>query len=182
MLDSDFSLEDDATVAWLSIPGGPSVDTMFLDLIVPRSAMAGFSGRYPRIAGDIENIMSVESLAKPASTLTKLALMGTFLSQSMKISEERSLGLTSSERRILNKSLGYSGSSAKEVAEDGADASGLNRLAEIGVSGSGDGESIAAEPAGCGLGVGSEIPKVGLVSCCWDGLECLERHMLRGES
>jgi hypothetical protein len=147
---ADFSFEHGPTTAWLSAPGGPSVDMIFLDLIVPRSVIAGLSGRYPRIAGEIENITSVESLAKLASTLTRLALMGTFLSQSTKISAESSLSLTSSERRILNRSLGYSGSSANDVAEEGADVLGLNKLDEPGVPGSEDGESNTAELVGCG--------------------------------
>jgi hypothetical protein len=95
---------------------------MFWDLIVPRSVIAGLSGRYPKIAGSIETISSVESLAKPASTLTKLALMGTCFSQSRKFSGEKSLALTSSEIRMLNRSLGYSESSPSEVVEDDADA------------------------------------------------------------
>jgi hypothetical protein len=94
---------------------------IFLDLIVPRSVIAGFSGRYPRMAGSMENITSVESLAKPASTLTRLALIGNLFSQSKKISEDNSFAFTSSEIRMLNKSLGYSGISDNEVVEDEAD-------------------------------------------------------------
>jgi len=95
-----------------------TIAMIFLDLIVPRSVIAVFSGRYPKIAGRIDNISRVESLANPASTLTRLVLIGIFFSQSKKISGEKSLALTSSETRMLNKSLGYSGRSDSEVVEE----------------------------------------------------------------
>ena len=94
---------------------------MFWDFMVPRSVIAGFSGRYPRMAGSIENITNVESLAKPASTLTRLTLIGIFFSQSKKISVDSSLDLTSSKIRMLSRSLGYSGRSNSEVVEDATD-------------------------------------------------------------
>ncbi len=94
---------------------------MFLDLMVPRSVMAGFSGRYPSMAGSIENITNVEPLAKPASTLTRLTLIGIFFSQSKKISVDNSLALTSSTIRMLSRSLGYSGRSNSEVVDDVVD-------------------------------------------------------------
>ena len=93
---------------------------MFLDFMVPRSVIAGFSGRYPRRAGSIENITNVESLAKPASTLTRLTLIGIFFSQSRKISVDNSLALTSSKIRMLSRSLGYSGRSNGELVNDAA--------------------------------------------------------------
>jgi len=131
----------------------------FLDLIVPRSVIAGRSGRYARIAGHIENITRVESLAKPASTLTRLAGMGTVLSQSTKRSTEKSLGLTSSETRMLKNSLGYSGRSASEVIEDETEAFRLNRPALLGVLGSsGEGELKTEELGGCDWPVGVGYP------------------------
>jgi hypothetical protein len=63
----------------------------------------------------------VESLAKPASTLTRFTLIGIFFSQSKKISVDSSLDLTSSKIRMLSRSLGYSGRSDSEVVEDVVD-------------------------------------------------------------
>ena len=103
------------------VGGCGKIAMMFLDFMVPRSVMAGFSGRYPRIAGSIENISNVESLAKPASTLTRLTLIGIFFSQSKKISVDNSLALTSSKIRMLSRSLGYSGRSNSELVKDAAD-------------------------------------------------------------
>jgi len=123
---------------------------MFFDFIVPRSVIAGFSGRYPRMAGSIENITNVESLAKPASTLTRLTLIGIFFSQSKKLSVDSSLDLTSSKIRMLSRSLGYSGRSNSEVVEGAADWFRLTRLAELGVfGGSGDGDSKTGVLAAC---------------------------------
>jgi hypothetical protein len=64
----------------------------------------------------MEAIKSVESLAKAASTLTRLDDMGTSLSQSVKSSVDSSLGLISSLILILNNSLGYSPSCETDVA------------------------------------------------------------------
>jgi len=156
---------------------------MFLDLIVPRSVMAGFSGRYPRMAGSIENITNVESLAKPASTLTRLTLIGIFFSQSKKISVDSSLDLTSSKIRMLSSSLGYSGRSNSEAFDGAADWFRLTRLAVLGVSGrSGDGESTFDVLADFSSGMAFDVPVVCWPSCCWLGFEYLERHILRGES
>jgi hypothetical protein len=79
--------------------------------------IAGSEGRYAIIAAGIDTIKMVELLANPASTLTKLEETGTSLSQSVNISIERSVGLTSSWIRILKSSLGYSGSSRGLVGE-----------------------------------------------------------------
>jgi hypothetical protein len=75
--------------------------------------IAGSEGRYATIAAGTDTIKRVESLANPASTLTKQDETGTSLSQSVNISIERSPDLTSSWIRMLKSNLGYSGSSSE---------------------------------------------------------------------
>jgi len=89
----------------------------FLERITPSMMIAGSEGTYAIIAAGIDTIKRVESLANPASTLTKLEETGTSLSQSVNISIERLPNLMSSLIRMVNSSLGYSGSSIELVGE-----------------------------------------------------------------
>jgi hypothetical protein len=109
---------------------------MFLDFMVPSRVMAGCEGRCPRRDVEIEKRIRVESLAKPASTLMRLVLMGTVFNQSMKRPGEKSEGWTSSETRMLKRSLGYSRRGSSEVVDDDVEALRLNRAEDLGVLGS----------------------------------------------
>jgi hypothetical protein len=88
---------------------------------VPSNKIAGSVARYASSAAGTDTSVIVELLAKPASTVTNLAETGTDLNQSAKSSEERSQGLTSSLRRMLKSSLGYSDSCESEVFGEGSD-------------------------------------------------------------
>jgi hypothetical protein len=113
-----------ALVVAFSIPRTPRIPACsgcvkrFLERTTPSMMIAGSEGRYATIAAGIDTIKMVESLANPASTLTKQEETGTSLSQSVNISIEKSLDLTSSWIRILKNNLGYSGSS-RELVGDG---------------------------------------------------------------
>lgn len=115
----------------------------FLDRIVPRSVIAGLADRYASIVAGMDTIKRVESLANPASTLTRLATTGISLSQSVNNSAESSPGFTSSSMRILKSSLGYSGSCDMDFIEDGGDVSRLKGLMSF-ASDSSDEEMLPA--------------------------------------
>lgn len=61
-----------------------------VDIVVPRSVIAGSLGRYPSNAAGIDIMRRVESLANPASTRTDFAAMGNVPSQPAKSSADRS--------------------------------------------------------------------------------------------
>lgn len=88
----------------------------------PSSKIAGSGARYANSAAGTDTSVIVDPLANPASTVTNLAETGIHRNQSAKSSEEKSHGLTSSLRRMLKSSLGYSASCESEVfGEDSND-------------------------------------------------------------
>ena len=101
----------------------------------------------------------MESLAKPASILTDFAAIGTVPSHSAKSSVDNCLGLMSSLRRILKRSLGYSGISGSSDTEEVEDAPLLLKgLVAPSVSdGLGDEELVGPGASFCKEGPGVEI-------------------------
>jgi hypothetical protein len=77
--------------------------------------IAGSGAKYASSAAGTDTSVIVEVLANPASTVTNLAEAGIDLNQSVKRSEDRSQGLTSSLRWMLKSSLGYSDSCESDV-------------------------------------------------------------------
>jgi hypothetical protein len=115
---SPFKSLTEATAA-LKVEGSLSFNVRKLvDLTTPSIVIAGLSGRYPSIAIGNETMSKVESLAKPASILTDFVSIGIVPNQSANSSGDNWVGLISSLIRMLKRSLGYSGNSGIEIADE----------------------------------------------------------------
>jgi hypothetical protein len=110
-----FSASEKVDVSLLVLSIGLCILTRFLDQIVPSNKIAGSGAKYASSAAGTDTSVIVEVLANPASTVTNLAEAGIDLNQSVKRSEDRSQGLTSSLRWMLKSSLGYSDSCESDV-------------------------------------------------------------------
>jgi hypothetical protein len=131
----------------------------FSDRDVPSRVTARSLGRYASIATGIDNIKSVESLTKPASTFINLAGIGRSIIQSAKRSVESSPNLIFSSIRMLKSNLVYSGTRDIELMVEEGEGNWLKGSELLsGVEGSSD-KSFSIEDA--------LVDSVGVaVTCC----------------